>query len=338
MLTVQENFSLQSLNTFGMHVFAERYSVLCTENDLETLYEYGDAIKKIMVLGGGSNILFTKNTDRWVLHNRITGIQKIKEDQEAVWLKVAAGEVWHQFVLYCVQHQLAGIENLSLIPGTVGAAPMQNIGAYGVEVKDAIESVIYWNIDAHCFETRANRDCGFGYRDSIFKQALKGKVIITGVIFKLSKSPQFHITYGNIRQELERMRIETLSVRAVSDAVINIRRSKLPDPSIVGNAGSFFKNPEIDIAQFKHLPAAYPDMPAYKISDTTMKIPAGWLIEQCGWKGFRRGNYGVHPLQALVLVNYGGASGRDISQLSAEIIASVAEKFGITLAPEVQII
>jgi len=338
MLTIQENFPLQSLNTFGMKVYAEKYSELTHQDDWDALYDYGDKLHKILVLGGGSNMLFKGNVNYWVLHNRLKGIQKIKEDENAVWLQVAAGEIWHQFVLYCVQHQLAGVENLSLIPGTVGAAPIQNIGAYGVEVKDVIASVSYWNIAARCKETLSNHDCRFAYRDSIFKQELKGQIIITDVVFRLNKKPQFHLSYGNIRQELERMGITDLSIRAVSDAVIHIRKSKLPDPAITGNAGSFFKNPEIGIERYNTLIAAYPDMPAYPVGDAIMKIPAGWLIEQCGWKGFRRGNYGVHPLQALVLVNYGGASGKDIYNLSSEIVQSVEDKFGIRLDREVQII
>jgi len=338
MLTIQENFPLQSLNTFGMQVYAEKYSILTDPDDLDALYDYGDTIQDILVLGGGSNMLFRENVNHWVVHNQLRGIQKIKEDEDAVWLKVAAGEVWHQFVLYCMEHQLAGVENLSLIPGTVGAAPIQNIGAYGVEVKDVIASVSYWNIAARCVETLSNRDCRFAYRDSIFKQELKGKIIITDVIFRLSKTPQFQLSYGNIRQELERMGVTALSIQAVSDAVIHIRKSKLPDPAVTGNAGSFFKNPEIGMEQYKSLLLTYPEMPAYPVGDSGMKIPAGWLIEQCGWKGFRCENYGVHPLQALVLVNYGGASGKDIYNLSSAIMQSVEEKFGIRLSREVQII
>jgi UDP-N-acetylmuramate dehydrogenase len=237
-----------------------------------------------------------------------------------------------------VAHQYAGVENLSLIPGTVGAAPIQNIGAYGVEVKDVIESVRYWNIADRSIAVLYNPDCRFAYRDSIFKQELKGNFIIIDVVFKLSKTPNFNLSYGNIRQELERMGITSLNIQAVSDAVIQIRRSKLPDPAVVGNAGSFFKNPEIAISQYKSLLEAFPDMPGYPVGDSNMKIPAGWLIEQCGWKGYRRDNYGVHPLQALVLVNYGGATGKEIYNLSTEIMQSVEEKFGIQLSREVQVV
>jgi UDP-N-acetylmuramate dehydrogenase len=248
--------------------------------------------------------------------------------------------VWHSFVLYCVDKGYAGIENLSLIPGTVGASPIQNIGAYGVEVKDVITSVRFYHLEKKKFETYDNATCQFGYRDSIFKQSLKGKIIITAVTFQLNKKAEFHIQYGNIQQELEHSGITTqnLSIKAISDAVIRIRSSKLPDPKLIGNAGSFFKNPIVSQQQYEQLHSAYTTMPHYPLPNNQVKIPAAWLIEQCGWKGYRIGDAGVHEHQALVLVNYGGASGKTIDELSLKIVDSVQEKFNITLEREVQIL
>jgi len=332
------HFGLYPFNTFGMDVEAAYFSSVRKEEELPEL-KHQEAYKNgIFVLGGGSNILFTKDVPQWVVRNEIKGIEKIKEDDGHVWLKVGAGEVWHLFVLYCVNNNYAGIENLSLIPGTVGAAPMQNIGAYGVEVKDVIESVRFFNIETGDFETYHNEDCAFGYRDSIFKRSLKGKIIITSVIFRLNKQPVFNTSYGNIQQELDAKGIKELSIKAISDAVISIRSSKLPDPKEIGNAGSFFKNPEIPTAQYEQLKEKHPKMPGYKVNDTITKVPAGWLIEQCGWKGFRENDYGVHQHQALVLVNYSKARGAQIAALSEKIMASVKDAFHIDLEREVQII
>ena len=317
---------------------AARYATFDREEDLAALPLEPAAAQDILVLGGGSNILFTGDVPCLVLHNKIRGIVKLREDSDHVWLQVGAGEVWHELVLYAVAAGYAGIENLSLIPGTVGAAPIQNIGAYGVEAKDVIEEVRFLNLESGAFETLRNEACGFAYRDSIFKKERKGKAIITAVTFRLNKVPVFHTTYGTIQQELDTMGVTELSIRAVSDAVIRIRSSKLPDPREIGNAGSFFKNPEVPTALYHELKAQYPAIPGYTVSEHITKIPAGWLIEQCGWKGFRRGNYGVHQLQALVLVNYGGANGRDIADLSSEIMTSVSRSFGISLEREVQII
>jgi len=338
MFAPEAHFGLYPFNTFGMDVEAAYFSPIRKEEELLELKQY-DAYKNgIFILGGGSNILFTQNVPQWVLRNEIKGIEKLQEDDTHVWLKVGAGEVWHLFVLYCVNNHYAGIENLSLIPGTVGAAPIQNIGAYGVEVKDVIESVRFFNLDTGTFETYTNDECHFGYRDSIFKRSLKGKIVITSVVFKLNKQPVYNTSYGNIQQELDAKGITELSIKAISDAVISIRSSKLPDPKEIGNAGSFFKNPEIETTQFHILKQQYPTIPGYKVSDTITKIPAGWMIEQCGWKGFRENDYGVHQLQALVLVNYSKARGAQIAALSDKIIASVQEKFGIALEREVQIV
>lgn len=338
MLTVVPNFSLLTLNTFGMDVSAAYFSQLKNIAELANLRQQNEYKNGLFLLGGGSNILFTQNVDKWVLQNKITGIEKIKEDDSHIWIKAGAGEVWHDFVLYCVQHNYGGVENLSLIPGTVGASPIQNIGAYGVEIKDVMEELECWNLATGQIETYTNTACAFGYRDSIFKRTLKGKIIITSVVFKLNKQPVYNISYGNIQQELEKMGIAELSIKAVSDAVINIRTSKLPNPKEIGNAGSFFKNPEIDRNFYGSLKETYPTIPGYVVSDELIKVPAGWLIEQCNWKGFREGEYGVHKNQALVLVNYGKASGADIDKLSLQILESVKRKFGIELEREVQIV
>lgn len=322
-----------------MEAFAGYYSGLVSEDALLSLssnpvyQEHG-----LMVLGGGSNILLTRDVPQWVLHNKITGIELVREDDAHVWLKVGAGEVWHHFVQYCVQRGYAGVENLSLIPGTVGAAPIQNIGAYGVEVKDVLEQVRFFDLEAEVFREFSGEDCKFGYRDSIFKQELKGKAVITSVLFRLNKAPVFHTSYGNIKQELEAMGVTELSIQSISEAVIRIRTSKLPDPKKIGNAGSFFKNPEVPGSIYQQLKQQYPAIPGYPLERDRTKIPAGWLIEQCGWKGFREDDYGVHKDQALVLVNYGKAKGADIAALSGKIIDSVAKRFGIQLEREVQII
>ncbi|PSK94561.1 UDP-N-acetylmuramate dehydrogenase [Taibaiella chishuiensis] len=338
MLQVQPHYALAGLNTFGMQVYAARYATFDREEELAGLQQEPAAAAGILVLGGGSNMLFTGDVPQLVVHNRIKGIVKLREDGQHVWLQVGAGEIWHELVLYAVAAGYAGIENLSLIPGTVGAAPIQNIGAYGVEAKDVIEAVRYYDIASGAFTVLGNEDCRFAYRDSIFKRELKNKVIITAVTFRLNKIPVFNTSYGNIQQELDAMGVTELSIRAISDAVIRIRSSKLPDPREIGNAGSFFKNPEVDTDLYLALKAQYPTIPGYALPGHITKIPAGWLIEQCGWKGYRKDNYGVHKLQALVLVNYGGASGQDIADLSLTIMNSVAERFGIQLEREVQII
>ena len=338
MLQPVSGYSLRPFNTFGMDALAAYYSVLSDERDLLQLPAF-DAFKAgLLVLGGGSNILLTQDVPQWVLHNKIKGIEQVKEDADNVWLRVGAGEIWHEFVLHCVAQNLAGVENLSLIPGTVGAAPIQNIGAYGVEVKDVLEEVRFYDLEEKAFRTFTNGQCDFGYRDSVFKRALKGKIVITYVVFRLRKSPVFHISYGNIQQELDAMGVTTLSIKNISDAVIRIRTSKLPDPREIGNAGSFFKNPEVPNPFYAALKKDYPAMPGYPLDNGHTKIPAAWLIEQCGWKGFREGNYGVHKNQALVLVNYGNADGAAIAALSLKIMDSVSGKFGIQLEREVQII
>lgn len=265
-------------------------------------------------------------------------MEVVKETEENIWIKAGAGVVWHDLVMHCVNQNYAGIENLSLIPGTVGAAPMQNIGAYGIEIKEVFEELEALEIETGEIRTFDKATCNFGYRESIFKHEAKGKYIILNVTFKLSKNPTFHLEYGAIRDTLAEMGVLELGIRAISDAVIHIRQSKLPNPAEIGNAGSFFKNPEIPNTQFEALKAQFPTIPSYPVNETTTKVPAGWLIEQAGWKGQRFGNVGVHAKQALVLVNYGGGKGEEIKDLSQKIQASVKEKFGIQLSAEVNFI
>jgi UDP-N-acetylmuramate dehydrogenase len=333
-MVFQQNISLKSFNTFGIDVPVEYFTRL---NSIEELGAIATTTYKKRVLGSGSNVLLTRRVTGLVIHNELKGITKIKEDDDHVWLSVQSGEVWHDLVLYAIGNGWGGIENLALIPGTVGASPMQNIGAYGVEAKETIESVTYWDWDEKAFVTRTNEECNFGYRDSIFKQELQGKTFITSVVYKLAKRPVINTSYGAITQELEQMGVQIPTIKDVANAVIRIRTSKLPDPKVIGNAGSFFKNPTISRLQYTLLQSAYTEMPCYPVSETTVKVPAGWLIEQCGWKGYRHGDMGVHAKQALVLVNYGKADGSELWELSGEILHSVMEKFGIELEREVQV-
>lgn len=290
-----------------------------------------------LVLGGGSNMLFTRHVPGWVLKNEILGIQVMAEDNDHVYVKTGAGEPWHPFVMHCIEHGWAGLENLSLIPGLTGASPMQNIGAYGVEIKDVFHELEAWHFEDRKWVNFSNADCHFGYRESVFKRALKNQFLITSVKYKLSKKPVFHVEYGAIRQELEAAGVQDLSIRAIADAVIRIRRSKLPDPAVVGNAGSFFKNPEIAQDAFEQLRLQFPGIVGYPTSAGRVKIAAGWLIEKAGWKGFRKGDAGCHEKQALVLVNHGHASGSEIYALSEMILQDVLQKFGVLLEREVNI-
>lgn len=293
--------------------------------------------ENLLILGGGSNLLFTKDFDGLVLKNNIKGIDIIEENENDILIQSGAGENWHEFVLYCVEKGYAGIENLSLIPGNVGASPMQNIGAYGVEIKDVFHSLEAIEIKTGEIKTFNTEECKFGYRESVFKNIFKNKYIITSVVFKLNKKPQFNVSYGAIESELKKMNVKELSLKAVSDAVINIRSSKLPDPKEIGNAGSFFKNPVISLEQFEKLKDRYPQMAYYKLPSGDIKIAAGWLIDHLGWKGKRIEDYGVHKNQALVLVNYGESEGKDIYDLSSLIMKSVLKNFQIKLEREVNI-
>ncbi len=337
-MKVLENFSLKKFNTFGIDVSAKYFLEAGSVSDIQSYLDdkrVGELPR--LILGGGSNILFTKNFDGVVLKNNIRGIELLAQDQEHYYLKVGAGEVWHQFVMHCIQKNYAGVENLSLIPGSVGAAPIQNIGAYGVEQKEVFHELEAIDLKENKLVVFSKSDCQLGYRDSIFKREAKGKFIITSVTFKLFKTPKLNTSYGAIGQELEKMEAKEVSIAAISQAVCNIRRSKLPDPEKIGNAGSFFKNPVVSNEKYESLKKDFHGISAYK-DNAGMKLAAGWLIEQCGWKGKQVGNTGVHKDQALVLVNYGNANGAEVFDLSGKILQSVKEKFGVELEREVVIV
>ena len=338
-MQIQQNVSLKPYNTFGLEATARFFVEIESIEELKSILQNPNyqLIDKLF-LGGGSNILFTTDYDGLVIKINLKGINKVFENDAHIHVKAGAGEIWHDLVVYCVENQYAGMENLSLIPGTVGASPMQNIGAYGVEIKDIFEELEALNLESLEIETFKLDDCHFGYRESIFKHQFKGKYVITSVTFQLNKVPVYKVAYGDIQKTLEDMNVKSLSIKAVCDAVINIRKSKLPDPAKIGNSGSFFKNPEIPKRKYDDLKRKFENMPSYPINETTIKVPAGWLIEQAGWKGFRDGQIGVHIRQALVLVNYGGGTGEQIKALSAKIQASVLEKFGISLSIEVNFI
>lgn len=340
-MQLQRNISLKEFNSFGIETIARNFAIFKTETELFELIDsfHQTIIQSHFILGGGSNILFTRDTiDTLVLKNELKGIKLIREDENHYYVAVAAGENWHQFVLHCIKNNWAGVENLSLIPGSVGASPIQNIGAYGVEVKDIIDTVEAYHIGDKSMQLFSAKDCAFDYRDSIFKGKCKNLFIITKVLFKLNKNPEFKISYGAIEKELETRGIQQLSIRAISDAVIQIRKSKLPDPTMIGNAGSFFKNPSIDIHHFNQLQMRFPEIVGYPNNNNTIKIAAGWLIEKAGWKGYRVGDAGCHSKQALVLVNYGHATGSEILDLSNKMIASIKELFNIELEREVNIL
>lgn len=337
-MAVIENFSLKNLNTFGVEANARWYTDINSEDDLNSLFT--DAQWKdqpVLILGGGSNMLFTKDFQGLVIHMNIPGLKHESKDGE-VFVSAGAGVVWNDLVNYCVQHDFAGIENLSLIPGSVGASPIQNIGAYGVELQDIFHSCRAFEISTGSFRTFYKADCHFSYRDSVFKSTLKGLYIITEVTLKLSKIFRPNIKYGAISQELESRGISTPSIRDISSAVSHIRVSKLPDPATIGNAGSFFKNPVIPVTKFIQLQSNFPDIIYFPSTEGFVKLSAGWLIEQCGWKGRMVGNTGTWKNQALVLVNHGKATGNEIFKLSDDIIISVLNKFGIELHREVNII
>lgn len=336
---IQQNISLKQYNTFGINVQAKYFASFDSSNALEEILDSKLQVPRSrLVLGGGSNILFTRDFDGLVLKNEIKGIEVIHEDERNVYVKAGAGENWHQFVLYCLQHNFAGVENLSLIPGNVGASPMQNIGAYGVEIKDVFHQLDAFHLNEKRPETFLLNDCEFGYRESVFKKKYKDQFVITSVTFRLHKYPLFNISYGAIKQELDNMGVKELSIQAISRAVINIRSSKLPDWKQIGNAGSFFKNPIVTEKMFLELKKSFPAIIAFPSQEGYSKLAAGWLIEQCGWKGYREGDAGCYPKQALVLVNYGGAKGEEIYDLSEKIIQSVKEKFGVQLEKEVNVI
>ncbi|MBS0027890.1 UDP-N-acetylmuramate dehydrogenase [Chitinophaga sp. 22321] len=338
-MQVSENVLLKSYNTFGIEATARYFAAFSSVNELQELIAARQESElPQLILGGGSNILFTQDFNGWLLKNEIKGITIVKEDNDYVYVKAGAGENWHGFVQHCIGLNLAGLENLSLIPGNVGASPMQNIGAYGVEIKDVFYELEALHLEDKTMVTFSNTDCHFGYRESVFKKEYRQQFAILAVTYRLSKQPHFNTSYGAINEELQRMNVTTLSIQAISQAVINIRSSKLPDPAQIGNAGSFFKNPTIDKAQYTALHEAFPQLVAYPVANDHYKLAAGWLIEQCGWKGYRKGDAGVHAKQALVLVNYGHAKGSEIYDLSGEVLASVKEKFGVELEREVNIV
>ncbi|WBL26305.1 UDP-N-acetylmuramate dehydrogenase [Zunongwangia sp. HGR-M22] len=335
-MKVIHNVSLKPYNSFGIDVRANKFIKIQTIDGLKKILRKTYA-EELFILGGGSNMLLTGDISKTVLQIGLKGKQVLEEKEDYVIIKAHAGENWHEFVLWTLQQDFGGLENLSLIPGNVGTSPIQNIGAYGVELKDTFVSCEAINIQTLESKTFTLEDCEFDYRNSVFKNKLKGQYIITSVNFKLStKNHQLKIDYGAIESELKG--IENPSIRDVSDAVIRIRESKLPNPAEIGNSGSFFKNPIISTEAFVTLQKNFPEVPSYKISDTEVKIPAGWLIDQAGLKGYRDGDAGVHKKQALVLVNYGNASGSDILELSLKVREIVKEKFGVELEPEVNII
>ena len=344
-MKIEQNHNLSKLNTFGVTAKAKFFVEVKNEEDLKDLFnsvEFKNNEK--LFLGGGSNILFTKDFDGIVILNKLKGIEILRENNEEVLLKAMGGELWNDFVNFAVINNYWGVENLSLIPGSVGATPVQNIGAYGVEVKDIIENVEAYDINTGEKSIFNNKECEFGYRDSVFKNKLKDKYFISAVIFKLSKIPNLNIEYKVLKDYLEKNKIKVKSSKDISNAIAEIRKSKLPDPRILSNAGSFFKNVYVDNKKLEKLKEKYPDISFFE-EDGRIKIPAGWLIEQCGprqggasWKGYRQGNVGVHDKQALVLVNYGGATGKEILDLANQIINSVFEKFGVKLVSEVNIV
>ena len=333
---IQTNKNLKEYNTFGISVKAEMFAVFSSIEELKQILSFRND-KKLLVLGGGSNLLLTEDFDGLVIKNEIKRFEVIEETASKVIVESGAGENWHEFVLNCIDKGFGGIENLSLIPGSVGASPMQNIGAYGVEIKDVFESLSAYHIasgEIHYFD---KTKCEFGYRESIFKNKVKGEYIILTVTFRLTKNPTINSSYGAINEQLKVMGIQAPTIKELSAAVIAIRQSKLPDPKIIGNAGSFFKNPTVEIALLEQIQKNYPDIPNYP-AENGRKLAAGWLIEKAGWKGRTFDNYGVHKLQALVLVNYGNCTGKEIFDLSSQIIQDVFEKFGVLLEREVNIL
>ncbi|MEO8934359.1 MAG: UDP-N-acetylmuramate dehydrogenase [Xanthomarina sp.] len=337
-MQIKHNISLKNYNTFGIDALAAHFISINNIDELKQALSLKD-YPNIFVLGGGSNMLLTKNIDALVLHLNIKGISIISEDENSVIVQANAGENWHEFVLWCLDKNFGGLENLSLIPGNVGSAPIQNIGAYGIELKDHFVSCQAWEINSKTLKTYPKEACKFDYRNSIFKQEKKGQSIICNVTFKLSKNNHtLHTSYGSIANQLDKMNIAHPTIQDVSQAVIKIRQSKLPDPKKIGNSGSFFKNPVISKESYSKLKENFHDIPGYPVSDTKIKVPAGWLIEKAGFKGKQFGDYGVHKDQALVLVNYGSAKGQDILELARLIQKTVKQLFDIAIDAEVNII
>lgn len=338
-MKITSNLSLKELNTFGLDIHASHYCMIHTVDELRELIKM-EQTKKLpkLVLGGGSNMLFTEDYRGLIIHNQIMGISITSETDDHVLICAGGGVNWHNFVLHCVQKGYGGIENLALIPGCVGAAPIQNIGAYGVEIKDTFYQLNAVDLTDGSIHQFAREECQFGYRDSIFKREAKNKFMIVDVTFKLSKHPQLNTSYGAIAQQISESNNVNPTIKDVCDVVIAIRQSKLPDPKEIGNAGSFFKNPEIPIKQFEKLKEEFPDLVGYQAHHNKMKVAAGWLIEKSGWKGKRIGNVGMHAMQALVLVNYGNATGEELITHAKKVQAGVLKDFRIELEMEVNII
>ncbi len=338
-MVVQRNFPLKHHNSFGLDVRASAFVQVRSLEDLQAAVDLAmGSYPKFAVLGGGSNVLFTGDFDGLVIQMGLRGIRIVRQDEKSVWIEAAAGESWTEFVRLCVERNWWGLENLSLIPGTVGGAPVQNVGAYGAELKDVLYAVQGLDLASRTLRVLRREECEFGYRTSIFKEKLCQKFLVTSVFLQLSKERKLRIHYEGLARELESLMPERISVRDVAEAVCRLRRSKLPDPGEIGNAGSFFRNPEISEADFERLRSRHPGMPGFPADSGRIRVPAGWLIEQCGWKGRRVGNAGVYEKHALVIVNLGGATGREILSLALEVRASVEDRFGIRLEPEVRIL
>ncbi|MCG8311424.1 MAG: UDP-N-acetylmuramate dehydrogenase [Cytophagales bacterium] len=337
-MKIERDFPLKKLNSFGLNVKAKCFVELTSIEEAQTFIKSGKTEDRSLVLGGGSNLLFTRDFNGLIIKVNIGGIYVVKEDADYYWVKSGAGVVWHELVESCIKANFGGLENLSLIPGTVGAAPIQNIGAYGVEIKDSFEALEALNLETGEKKYFNNRDCCFGYRDSIFKNELRDKYLITNVLFKLTKNPIIKTHYGRISEMLEKAEIAEPTIRDVSEAIIKIRRSKLPDPDKFGNAGSFFKNPVVPIEQFNFIQKSFSDVPSFPQPEDRVKIPAAWLIEKCNLKGKIHKGAAVHTKQPLVLINHKNAKGTDILDLSKKIQQNVKNKFGIALESEVRII
>lgn len=337
-MEIKYHFSLKNYNTFGIEANAKEFVAVHSIEELETVLAENISKRKF-ILGGGSNMLLTKDIDALVIHIDLKGKKIVEENDDFVWVESQAGENWHEFVMWTIDNDFGGLENMSLIPGNVGTTPVQNIGAYGTEIKDTFVSCSAMKIDTMEMRSFRNSECNFGYRESIFKNEIKDQYIITSVIFKLTKrNHKINISYGDITRELDKLNIKTPTLKDVSNAVITIRQSKLPDPKVLGNSGSFFKNPILLKSEFNKIHKKFPEMKYYEISETEVKVLAGWLIEQAGFKGLRFGDAGIHKNQALVLVNYGNATGQEILNVSKDIQETIFKKFGIHIEAEVNII
>ena len=336
-MNIQQNISLKQYNTFGIDANAKYFAEYNSEDELKEILR-SDILKEnhYLHIGGGSNLLFLNDFDGIILHSKINSIEMIKENDDFVWLRAGSGVIWDDFVAFCVENNWCGVENLSLIPGEVGASAVQNIGAYGMEVKDTIETVETIEIETLANKIFTNKECQYDYRKSIFKTELKGKYIVTYVTFKLNKKQDYQLDYQHLKTSV--LQKGDINLKNIRNTIISIRQEKLPDPKITGNAGSYFMNPIVSKEKYKNLSENYPDIPHYFVSETEEKIPAGWLIEQCGFKGKQIGNVGVHKNQALVIVNFGNATGNEVANLAQQIQHSVKEKFGIEITPEVNYI